>query len=113
VSQVTAEGAGFQVAAANLPWTLVPGQKVWFQVIFAPQTAGHVDGAIGFTSSASTSELYLLNVHGTGVAGNVLNPYPVSISFGNVSVGMTSDRTEVLTNSGTSNTNIFRRRVCR
>jgi len=111
VSQVRVQGAGFRVGAANLPWTLAPGQKVWFQVSFAPQTAGHVDGTIGFTSSASTSEQYLLNVHGTAVAGNVLNPYPVGISFGNVSVGTTSQRTEVLTNSGTSNINISQTNV--
>ena len=111
VSHVSVQGAGFRVGAANLPWTLAPGQKVWFQVSFAPQTAGHVDGTVGFTSSASTSEQYLLNVHGTAVAGNVLNPYPVSISFGNVSVGTTSQRTEVLTNSGTSNINISQTNV--
>ena len=111
VLQVTVQGVGFGVDAANLPWTLAPGQSVWFQVTFAPQRTGQFDGTIGFTSSASASELYLLSVHGSGVSGNVLNPYPVSINFGKISLGTTSDRTEVLTNSGISNIDISQANV--
>jgi Abnormal spindle-like microcephaly-assoc'd, ASPM-SPD-2-Hydin len=108
---MSVEGAGFGVDGMNLPFTLAPGEKVLFQVRFSPQVAGHVDGTVAFTSSASTSELYLLNVHGTGVLGNVLNSYPLSLSFGKVSVGATSLRSEVLTNSGSSNINISQMNV--
>src|SRR5439155_20013261 len=42
VSQVSVQGAGFRVGAANLPWYLAPVPKVRFQDSLAMQMVGYV-----------------------------------------------------------------------
>jgi len=80
ISSVSVTGAGYSFSGLNFPMTLGPGNSTQFQVIFAPLVQGHVDGSIGFTSSASSSTLYV-SLHGTGASTGVLSVSPVQHQF--------------------------------
>ena len=101
ISTVSANPPEFSLGGLSLPLTLAPKQQISFQITFAPRAAGHVDGSFSLTSSGSSTPLYL-GVHGTGVASGTVSASPATVTFGNVQVGGTAARQEVLTNSGTA-----------
>src|SRR5207245_6063492 len=72
ISSVSVTGGGYSLSGLSFPMTLGPGNSARFQVIFAPLVQGRVDGSIGFTSSASSSTLYV-SLHGTGASTGVLS----------------------------------------
>ena len=98
VSQNLAE---FSLSGLSLPMILAPKQAVDFQVTFAPETGGHVDGTFTFSTDAS-SALLVFGVHGTGETKGLISASAASLSFGSIATGGTADLAEVLTNSGTA-----------
>lgn len=98
VSQNLAE---FSLTGLSLPMILAPKQAVDFQITFAPETGGHVDGSFSFSTNAS-SALLVFGVHGTGATKGLITASAASLSFGSIATGGTASLVEVLTNSGTS-----------
>src|SRR5205814_5059943 len=105
ISSVSVTGAGYSLSGLSFPMTLGPGNSAQFQVIFAPLVQGRVDGSIGFTSSASSSTLYV-SLHGTGASTGVLSASPSSINFGTAGNNVT--QLAALTNTGTASVTVQR-----
>ena len=103
ISSVSVTGAGYSLSGLSFPMTLGPGNSAQFQVIFAPLVQGRVDGSIGFTSSASSSTLYV-SLHGTGASTGVLSASPSSINFGTAGNNVT--QLAALTNTGTASVTV-------
>jgi hypothetical protein len=102
ISQATVTGAGFTLSGWSLPVTLAVGQSTSFNVVFAPQASGTVNGNVSIVSDAINSPLNLA-VSGAGLAPGSLSANPPSISFSNVQVGNNRSVSETLTNfSGSS-----------
>lgn len=100
ISQVTASGTGFSLSAIALPATLAAGQSTSFSVTFAPASAGSVTGNVTVTSNATNSPLTIA-MSGTGVKP-LINVTPSTVSFGNVTVGVTNTQTMTVQNPGTA-----------
>ncbi|HWZ81691.1 MAG TPA: choice-of-anchor D domain-containing protein [Terriglobales bacterium] len=105
VSQANVTGAGYSISGLTVPVTLTPSQAVTFSVKFAPTAAGAVNGTLAIISDASNSPLNIA-LTGTGVTPGQITPNPVSLSFGNVTLGSSKSFTETLTNSGGSSVTI-------
>ncbi len=103
ISSVSVTGAGYSLSGLSFPMTLGPGNSAQFQVIFAPLVQGRVDGSIGFTSSASSSTLYV-SLHGTGASTGVVSASPSSINFGTAGNNVT--QLAALTNTGTASVTV-------
>src|SRR6266550_8087008 len=103
ISSVSVTGGGYSLSGLSFPMTLGPGNSGQFQVIFAPLVQGRVDGSIGFTSSASSSTLYV-SLHGTGANTGVLSASPSSINFGTAGNNVT--QLAALTNTGTASVTV-------
>jgi len=99
VSQATVTGSGFSLSGLTLPLSLTAGQSAGFNVVFAPQTVGAVNGNIAFTSDASDPTLNL-PLSGTGVNPGLLAVNPSSVAIGSVLVGSSQKQQVMLTNSG-------------
>jgi len=100
VSQVTPSGSGFSLSAISLPLTLSAGQTASFSVAFAPAAAGSVSGTIGVVSNATNSPA-TISLSGTGVKP-MISVTPASVSFGNVTLGVTNTQTVTIQNPGTA-----------
>jgi hypothetical protein len=98
-------GAGFSVTGLSLPLTLTVGQSTSFNVVFAPQVSGTVNGNVAIVSDAINSPLNL-PVSGAGLAPGSLSGNPSSITFSNVVVGNNQSVPETLTNSSGSSVTI-------
>jgi hypothetical protein len=105
ISQATVTGAGFTLSGWSLPVTLAVGQSTSFNVVFAPQASGTVNGNVSIVSDAINSPLNLA-VSGAGLAPGSLSANPPSISFSNVQVGNNRSVSETLTNSSGSSVTI-------
>lgn len=99
ITQATTTGAGFSVSGLSLPLTLTAGQSKTFNVIFAPSSAGSVNGNLAITSNGSNPTLNI-PLSGTGVTPGTLSANPTSLSFGNVQTGSSSTLSETITNTG-------------
>ena len=105
ISQATVTGAGFTLSGWSLPLTLAVGQSTNFNVVFAPQASGTVNGSVTVVSDAINSPLSLA-ISGAGLAPGSLAANPPSISFSNVQVGNNQSVSETLTNSSGSSVTI-------
>lgn len=105
ISQATVTGAGFTLSGLSLPLTLAVGQSTSFNVVFAPQASGAVNGGVAIVSDAINSPLNL-PLAGDGLAPGSLSANPPSISFSNVVVGDHKSVSETLTNSSGSSVTI-------
>ncbi len=123
VSQTSATNAAFTVSGLTLPVTLPAGQSTTFMVTFAPKSAGAVSGSVSVQGVASltmddvkgandpqstpTSTVIALsgNATTTTTPGQI-SAAPVSLSFGNVTVGTSQRQTATVTNSGGSSVTI-------
>jgi Cep192 domain 4/Abnormal spindle-like microcephaly-assoc'd, ASPM-SPD-2-Hydin/HYDIN/CFA65/VesB-like, Ig-like domain len=102
-SQVTVTGAGFSVTGLTTSTTIAAGSGITFNAVFAPTSAGTVNGSIALTTNGSPAQL-TISLTGTGqTATYTLGANPASLSFGNVAVGNSSSLTVTLTNTGNSN----------
>jgi ASPM-SPD-2-Hydin domain-containing protein len=105
ISQATVTGAGFTLSGLSLPVTLAAGQSTSFNVVFAPQASGTVNGNVAIVSDAVNSPLNL-PVSGAGLPPGSLSANPPSLNFPNVQVGDNQSIPETLTNSSGSNVTI-------
>lgn len=96
VSQISANGAGFNVTGINPPVTLSPGQSASFRVLFAPQSVGTASGSLSIMSSAANGSVSI-PLSASGAFPGQLSITPSSISFGNVTVGANQTLTATLT----------------
>lgn len=105
ISQATATGAGYSVSGLSLPLTLDVGQSTSFNVVFAPQASGTVNGNVAIVSDAVNSPLNL-PLTGTGLPPGSLSANPPGINFPNVQVGSNQSIPETLSNSSGSSVTI-------
>jgi Abnormal spindle-like microcephaly-assoc'd, ASPM-SPD-2-Hydin/HYDIN/CFA65/VesB-like, Ig-like domain len=106
ITQANVSGAGLSASGLSLPLTIGAGTSTSFNVVFAPTTAGAVNGSVSLVSNASNS-LFTISGSGTGVvATELLGANPTGLSFGSVNDGSNSTLNVTLTNSGNSNVTI-------
>ena len=102
ISSVAITGTnGADFAQTNSCGTsVVPGGSCTFSVTFAPTAAGTRTASLTITDSAPGSP-HLVNLTGTGNPSPQVNLLPSSLSFGNQSVGTTSNPQPItVTNTG-------------
>jgi Abnormal spindle-like microcephaly-assoc'd, ASPM-SPD-2-Hydin/HYDIN/CFA65/VesB-like, Ig-like domain/Cep192 domain 4 len=99
VTEVDVTGAGFRLSNTRVPFTIFPHQRVWFQIVFAPQASGAASGTITISSSAPQSST-TISLTGDVVPAGQLSPSPSTISFGSVRVGSSAQKSGMLTNTG-------------
>ena len=100
LSQVAITGAGFTVSGLTGAVTLAAGQSFSLTVSFAPATAGSATGSLSFISSATNSPT-TISLSGNGVQPQI-SVIPASVSFGNVTVGVTNTQMLAISNPGTA-----------
>ncbi len=100
ISQVAAAGTGFSVTGFSGAVTLSAGQSLPLTANFAPAATGVVSGSISVVSTATNSPAGV-SLSGTGVQPQI-SVIPSSISFGNVTVGVTNTQTLTIRNPGTA-----------
>ncbi|PYX10196.1 MAG: hypothetical protein DMG88_03455 [Acidobacteria bacterium] len=110
VQQISANGAGFSVSLAALPWSLAPGQSANFSVSFTPTAGSTSSGSVSIISNAYDSTLSI-PLTGAGTSAGILSANPASNSFGSVQVGKSVSQYQSLTNSGGSNATISQANV--
>lgn len=102
VSSVAASGPGFSIVNPPLATILQPGRTLPVTVRFTPTSAGAASGSLTITSTASGSPA-VLPLSGLGFASGpppVMDVTPISLDFGNVSVGQSRDLSVTVRNSG-------------
>ena len=105
ITQASVTGAGFSLNGLSLPLTLAVGQSTTFNVVFAPQASGTVNGSVAIVSDAINSP-FNLALSGDGLAPGSLSANPPSVNFSNVVVGDNQSVLETLTNSSGSSVTI-------
>jgi hypothetical protein len=106
ISQANITGTGFGMSGLTVPMTVAAGASMNFTVSFQPTTTGAASGSIAIMSNAGNSPLSI-PMTGTGVAAILtLSASPVSIAFGNVTVGTTATQNDQLTNTGNAQVDI-------
>ena len=121
VSQASVSSAAFSITGLTLPVTIDAGQSAAFNVVFAPKSAGAINGSValnGVSSLTMKSKKHsagaqdtapasvALSVSGDGIAPGQLVAAPASVSFGNVTTGSTQNQTVTLTNSGATSASL-------
>ena len=86
----------FKISAGS-PFNLNAGQTGQVQVTFSPTTAGNFSNVVAFTSTGGNSAN---TVTGSAVTPAQLQVSPVTLDFGTVAVGATSQASFTLTNKG-------------
>jgi len=104
ISQISESGTGFSVAGITVPLTLTTGQSTTFSVTFDPATTGGLAGSVTITSNATNSPATIA-LSGTGVQAQI-SVTPASVSFGNVSVGVSNTQSLTIKNTGTANLSV-------
>ena len=101
VTQAAVSGPGFTVSGFS-PQTLAAGQSLTLGVGFTANSAGAASGALSISSNATDSSLSVaLSGSGTSAVGQ-LGASPVSVSFGTVTVGSSSNQSGLLPATGAS-----------
>jgi P pilus assembly chaperone PapD len=98
ISSVVSDNGEFSVVPGS--GSIEPSGSQKFYVTFSPTSVGSKAGSIVFTHDAAGSP-DTVSVAGTGVAPGFL-VMPVSLLFGNVTVGSSSQDSVTVTNTGTS-----------
>jgi hypothetical protein len=104
LSQVAITGAGFTASGFTGAVALAAGQSFSLTVSFAPATAGSAMGSLSFVSSATNSPT-TISLSGNGVQPQI-SVIPASVSFGNVTVGVTNTQMVAISNPGTANLSV-------
>ncbi len=66
ITAATVQGAGFSIAGATFPLTLVVGQLTTLDVTFDPSAPGAATGQLTIVSAALASGSTVINLSGTG-----------------------------------------------
>jgi hypothetical protein len=101
ISQVTVSGAAFAVSGFSGTVSLASGNSISLTVTFTPTALGALVGTITIVSSAPNSPA-TISLSGTGVQPQI-SLVPSSVSFSNVSVGVTNTQSVMIKNTGTAN----------
>jgi hypothetical protein len=104
VSQVNVTGAEFSVSGISLPLSLAAGQSASLSIGFAPKSAGSVAGSVSVVSNATNSPA-TISVSGAGIQPQI-SVVPTSVSFSNVTVGLSGTQTVTLSNPGSASLNV-------
>ncbi len=104
ISQVAVTGAGFTVSGFTRAVTLAAGQSLALNISFTPATTGSVTGTLTVGRNAAGSPATIV-LSGTGVQPQI-SVVPASVSFTNVTMGMTNTQSLVIKNSGTTNLSV-------
>src|SRR5262249_47084741 len=114
-TQASVNDPDFQISGITLPYTLNPGQRVVFNVVFAPQVTGASNGSLNLVHRSSlspgnqgdsgtnnwTNDIPIqIPMSGTGDAGGQLTTTPATLDFGSVTVNKSQTLSETLTNTG-------------
>jgi hypothetical protein len=104
ISAINVSGNGFSVTPTTFPLTVKAGATYTASFVFSPNSAGAVSGAASIVSNAGGSAP-VVSLAGSGVTAPVgtLSVFPNSVAFGNVTVGATSSKNVVLSNTGNAN----------
>lgn len=100
ISQVAAAGSGFTVSGFPGAVTLAAGQSLPLTANYSPASVGAAVGSISVVSNATNSPA-TISLSGTGIQPQI-SVIPSSISFGNVTVGVTNTQTITVRNPGTA-----------
>jgi hypothetical protein len=95
ISKAIVTGSGFTLVGLNTPLTLERSQSYSFQASFSPTSAGNATGTISVLSSISSAAL-TIPLSASGVAAGQLTISPATLSFGNVTVGTSSNLSAAL-----------------
>lgn len=107
ITAITPSGAGYSVSGFILPLTLAPGASAVGNVVFAPATAGTLNGSVTITSnSATAAPTVTLTGSGVAPATFLLSVSPTSLSFGSILTGSSSTFPVILTNTGTGSVSV-------
>jgi Abnormal spindle-like microcephaly-assoc'd, ASPM-SPD-2-Hydin len=101
ISQATLTGPGFTMSGLNVPTTLNPGQSLTFTLVFTPTANGNANGNLTLSADGAVQSL-AISLTGSGTSPGQLAVSPGSLSFGNVTVGASLNKTGTLTSSGAS-----------
>jgi len=104
VSQVSATGAGFTITGFSGAVTLAAGQSLPLSANFNPTRVGAALGSINVVSNATNSPV-TISLSGSGVQPQI-SVIPASVSFGNVTVGVSNSQTLTIKNPGTATLSI-------
>ncbi len=126
VSQASVSSGAFAISGLTLPVTIDAGQSAAFNVVFAPKSAGAVNGSVTINGVSSLSvkskkstpkandtapATVAFTVSGDGITPGQLTAAPSTVSFGNVTTGTTQNQTVTLTNSGGTSASISQANV--
>ena len=100
LSQAAVSGNGFTLRSFS-PQTLAVGQSTTLSIGFTATSAGTANGMLSLASTATDSSLSVA-LSGAGASPGQLTASPVSVSFGSVSVGTSSNQSGMLTATGAS-----------
>jgi hypothetical protein len=105
VTQATVASSEFRIVSPSLPFIIRPGQSLSIQVQFAPQSVGSPSAMVALGSSTAQASGTIM-LMAQAVAAGQLTPSAPSINFGNIQVGQSSTRVEVLTNTGSTSVTV-------
>lgn len=107
ISQVSTTGTAFAVSGVSLPLSLAAGASTNLTVTANPQTAGSISETLSVVSNASNSPTSVaLTTTASAPAAAVATLNPTSLNFGSVTVGSSSAKSVVISNSGTASLTI-------
>jgi hypothetical protein len=104
ISQAAITGSGFTASGFSGAMTLAAGQSFGLTVSFAPIAAGSVTGSLSVVSNATNSPS-TISLSGKGVQPQI-TVIPSSVSFSNVTVGVTNTQMLTISNPGTANLSV-------
>jgi hypothetical protein len=104
ISQASVSGSAFSVSGLTGSTTLSSGKSLTLTVNFSPSGVGNDTGSLNIVSNASTPSL-AISLSGAGVQPAIA-VVPTSVSFENVSVGVTDTQSVTIKNTGTANLTI-------
>ncbi|MFT5144101.1 MAG: hypothetical protein ACI84D_002733, partial [Thalassolituus oleivorans] len=97
----------FSISGGGTPGALSAGQQQTVAVTFTPTTSGRRTASLSITSQISGTPVFV-SLFGSGtVAAAALEVAPLSLEFGQVLVGGTSDLTTHIQNTGTAELNLL------
>jgi len=102
ISAATVSDSEFTAGGLAFPYTLAAGSSASLSVVFSPTATGTGNATLSISSNASDS---LVNVSLTGsgtTTSGTLGVTPVSMRFGNVTIGSTQTQSGSVTASGGS-----------
>jgi hypothetical protein len=107
ISSKTKRAAWISPSGLALPYTLLPGGRVKFHLVYRPGDTRRVNGHIAYQSNAVNNFLPIA-VTGetfTGTAGS-LTASPARLDFGSVAVGGSVTKSQTITNVGNAGVTI-------